>query len=739
MTRRVKRMDPRPLPIMQADRSYGSLPLSLPATFAMPPEPCLFAGQSGEAVDLIRGFDWASTSLGAVAQWPSVLLGSARLILSSPTPIVLLCGQEGRLIYNDAYATFAGQRHPRIFGQPVEAAWPEIAEWNRQVLDLGLSGQSLSRENLYMPLHRPGLPDGAWINLYYNPLLDEHGRSHGMMCIAVETTHQILAIQQRTKVEAELRSANERIELALDAGAVIGTWVWDIPNDSFTADERFARTFSIDPRDVAAGNGLSLASITSAIHPEDRLSVDAMIQQTMANGGPYRAEYRVQQADGSYRWLEANGRCELAEDGTPLRFPGVLIDIDEHKQTEMALRQLMQTLEERVCEAVSQRVQAEEQLRQAQKMEAIGQLTGGIAHDFNNLLAGILGSLELIQRKLPAGQDASLARFIDAAIASAKRGASLTHRLLAFARRQSLDMRPTEVNALVRAIEELLVRTLGEHITLETRLADDLWPTRTDGHQLENALLNLAINARDAMPAGGTLRIETRNMQLLESAAHDHQVPPGDYLHIAVGDNGCGMAPETTRHAFEPFFTTKPIGQGTGLGLSMVYGFIKQTGGYLHLDSQQGKGTTLHLYLPRLETIPTVTAQAPLRQAPRGTGETILVVEDDSVVRMLIVEALEELGYQLIQVADAQAALALLDRHPDIDLLLTDVGLPGMNGRQLAEAARQRRPDLKVLFATGYAEGAEVRNGYLGTDMHMIAKPFSLEALGSKIKAMLDG
>ncbi|TWE07731.1 PAS domain S-box-containing protein [Pseudomonas sp. AG1028] len=695
----------------------------------------LFAGQTGDTVELIRRFDWAATALGPIAQWPDVLVSTTQLILSSPTPIVLLCGEHGVLIYNDAYAAFAGQRHPGIFGLPAEEAWPEIAEWNRHVIAMGLSGRSMCQENLYLPLRRPGLQEDAWMNLYYNPLLDNTGQSHGMMCIVVETTRQVVAIEQRTQAEAELRSAKERIELALDAGAVLGTWVWDIPDDRVTGDERFARAFAADPQQAASG--MALDQVTAAIHPEDRPGVRASIERAIANGGAYRAEYRVSRADGSYRWIEANGRCELAADGTPLRFPGVLMDIDERKRTELALRQLTQTLEERVSEAVLQRIQAEEQLRQAQKMEAIGQLTGGIAHDFNNLLAGILGSLELIQRKLPANDHPQLARFVDAAIASANRGASLTHRLLAFARRQSLDLRPVQVNALVCALEDLLVRTLGEQIALEIQLSYDLWPTRSDSHQLENALINLAINARDAMPEGGTLRIETRNTQLGESEAHNYQVPPGDYLLLSVSDTGCGMPEEIIRHAFEPFFTTKPVGQGTGLGLSMVYGFVKQTGGYLHLESQVGHGTTLDLYLPRLPEAPTAQQADARRDAPRGTGERILVVEDDQVVRMLMIEVLEELGYQLIQASDAQSALGLLEQHAPLDLLLTDVGLPGMNGRQLADAARQRQPGLKVLFATGYAEGAELRDGYLGDGMDMIAKPFSFDSLAAKLKAML--
>lgn len=284
----------------------------------MPSETCLFAGQSGDTVDIIRRFDWAATSLGPISQWPDVLISTTRLILSSPTPIVLLCGARGVLIYNDAYATFAGMRHPEIFGLPAEEAWPEIAEWNRHVIAMGMAGKSIAQENLHLPLRRPGLQDDAWMNLYFNPLLDAQGHSHGMMCIVVETTNQMVATQQRAQAEAELRAANERIELALNAGAVLGTWVWDIPNDSVTGDERFARAFSVDP--LEAGNGMKLDHLTPAIHPQDREQVKALIEQTMQTGGAYRTEYRIIQTDGSYRWIEANGRCELAADGTPCAF-----------------------------------------------------------------------------------------------------------------------------------------------------------------------------------------------------------------------------------------------------------------------------------------------------------------------------------------------------------------------------------------------------------------------------------
>ena len=379
----------------------------------------------------------------------------------------------------------------------------------------------------------------------------------------------------------------------------------------------------------------------------------------------------------------------------------------------------------------------EERLRQSQKMEAIGQLTGGIAHDFNNLLAGILGAVALIRMRFKSGRHDSIEQFIDAAERSAKSAASLTERLLAFSRRQSLDARPCDVNKLIEGMQDLLRPTLGEAVNLRTALSPNLWPAVSDANQLENAILNLCINARDAMAGGGRLSIETTNTRLDPSHAWRAEVQGGDYVAINVADTGCGMAPDVVARAFDPFFTTKPIGQGTGLGLSMIYGFAKQSGGHVRIDSEVGRGTTITLYLPRAAHGDTVEQPAADRAVPRGDGETVLIVEDDATVRMLVVEVLKELGYAYLEAPDPQTALKLLDSDFAIDLLLTDVGLPHMNGRQLAEIARQKRPDLKVLFLTGYAETAAVRGGFLGPGMEMISKPFALDALAAKVREMI--
>jgi signal transduction histidine kinase len=414
--------------------------------------------------------------------------------------------------------------------------------------------------------------------------------------------------------------------------------------------------------------------------------------------------------------------------------------------SEAALRLANETLEERVVERTQafeaeheHRETAEEKLRQSQKMEAIGQLTGGIAHDFNNMLTGITGSLDLIRRRLDAGRTEDIARFMDAASTSALRAAALTHRLLAFARRQSLDAKASDVNALVAGMDDLLRRTLGEQIRFEIVLGAGLWPALTDANQLENAILNLALNARDAMPEGGRLTIETFNATMDETQSRpDEEVTPGPYVVISVSDTGSGMPADVMAKVFDPFFTTKPTGQGTGLGLSMIYGFAKQSGGHVRIDSVVSEGTTVKLYLPRALVGEILLGQSKDAAAPLGKGEQVLVVEDDPTVRLLITEVLKELGYRHLEASDSREALPILRSGQQIDLMVSDVGLPGMNGRELADLARETLPDLKVLFVTGYAERASVRGRFLAPGMDLLTKPFTLDALGVKIREMIE-
>jgi PAS domain S-box-containing protein len=383
---------------------------------------------------------------------------------------------------------------------------------------------------------------------------------------------------------------------------------------------------------------------------------------------------------------------------------------------------------------------SEEALRQAQKMEAVGQLTWGLAHDFNNLLTGMMGNLELLQLRVARGRLDDLDRFINAAQGAGRRAASLTQRLLAFSRRQTLDPRPTDVNRLLQGLEDMLSRTVGATASVEIVGAAGLWTANIDAGQLENVVLNLCINGRDAMPDGGKLTIETANKWIDERIARERDLSPGQYVSVCVTDAGTGMTPEVIARAFEPFYTTKPIGQGTGLGLSMVYGFARQSGGAVRIYSQVGDGTTVCVYIPRhIGDADTLDVEIEAGLPASADGQTVLVVDDEPTIRHLIDEVLDEQGYTVINAGDGAAGLKVLQSGARIELLITDVGLPnGMNGRQVADAARQLRPGLKVLFITGFAENAAVGNGHLESGMELLTKPFTLEALSAKVAAMLE-
>ncbi|KTC11948.1 histidine kinase [Pseudomonas marginalis ICMP 9505] len=413
-----------------------------------------------------------------------------------------------------------------------------------------------------------------------------------------------------------------------------------------------------------------------------------------------------------------------------------LIDLG---QSELRLQRTLETLEQQVEERTAQLRSNEEALRQSQKMEAVGQLTGGIAHDFNNMLTGIIGSLELLRRRISRGKLDDLDGLIDLGVTSANRAAGLTHRLLAFSRRQSLDSKPVELNQLVSSMGELLQRSINESIQLDMRLAAQLWTAEADPNQLESALLNLVINARDAMPNGGQLVVETTNRHLdsVFTAAYG-TLEPGDYVELSVSDNGCGIPENLMARVFDPFFTTKPIGQGTGLGLSMIYGFARQSHGHVTIHSEVDKGTTVSLFLPRfIGEMQVVESINPELLPFANAGETVLIVEDDPAVRVLVSAVLKELGYAFVEAGDASGALPIIESEQRIDLLISDVGLPGMNGRQLAEIGRQIRPGLKVLFITGYAEHAAVRGGFLDPGMQLITKPFTFDLLTAKVREMI--
>ncbi|MBJ6127025.1 hybrid sensor histidine kinase/response regulator [Microvirga splendida] len=532
---------------------------------------------------------------------------------------------------------------------------------------------------------------------------------------------QVLRERQNARYDAVVNSAPDAI-LTLDSQGVIQL-----------ANPAAASEFGYALRELV---GMQMAALLNVPETWNELWT-SLLEGTVMHRS---VEVTARRKDGSVSFLEVSAARWQSDMRVFVTF--ILRNVNERRAAEEALRDLNQTLEERVDERTQELLRAEEQLRQAQKMEAVGQLTGGIAHDFNNLLAGIVGSLDLMQTRIAQGRTEHVERYAKAAMSSAQRAAALTHRLLAFARRQPLDPKPVNANQLIASMEDLLRRTIGPMHALEIVTAGGLWTTLCDPNQLESAILNLAINARDAMPEGGKLTIETANAHLDDAYGAAHiDVTPGQYVSICITDTGAGMTPDVVERVFEPFFTTKPIGQGTGLGLSMVYGFAKQSEGHVKIYSEVGQGTTIRIYLPRHRGVaqeePSTISPAEMSRAE--AGETVLVVEDEPVIRNLIVEVLQELGYRALEASDGPAGLKVLQSGQRIDLLVTDVGLPGINGRQIADAARETRPGLKVLFITGYAENATLANGFLDPGMEMITKPFAVEALATRITRMIQG
>ena len=805
------------------------------------------------------------------------------------------------MIYNDAYSVFAGGRHPTLLGSPVREGWPEVADFNDNVMKVGLAGGVLSYKDQGLTLYRSGAPEEVWMNLDYSPVMGESGKPIGVIAVVVETSAAVRAERELRRSEAEVRASEERFQLALSAGNSIGTWDWDVAADRVVADARFASLYGVDPEFAKAG--APIAEFFGGIHPDDTERVQAEVAKSIETGEPFVSEYRLVQPNGGFRWIVAHGRCMRSPDGRPLRFPGASFDITERKNAEIrrealvtltdfirdldnpedlafaastilgetlkvsrvsygtidpdaetltvdrdwlapgvellagtlnlrdygsfidglkrgefiaiadvdqdertasaaealksrsagafvnvpvieqgrlvavlflnnakarqwaredlalvqeiaertrtaterlkaaeALRQANATLEAKVEERTAELVAAAEALRQSQKMEAIGQLTGGIAHDFNNLLAGISGSLELLDKRLSQGRLEGVGRYINVAQEFTRRAASLTQRLLAFARRQTLDPKVIDVNRTIAGMADLLQRSVGPDVHVEVVQAGGVWGAKLDPSQLENAILNLCINARDAMaPNGGRITIETANKWLDDRAAKERDLPPGQYVSLSVSDTGTGMTADVIEKIFDPFFTTKPLGQGTGLGLSMIYGFVRQSSGQVRVYSEVEKGTTMCLYFPRFVGELSDEEHSEDLSIDRGAGETVLVVDDEPAIRMVIAEVLTEVGYRVIEAEDGASGLRIIQADGRIDLLITDVGLPnGLNGRQVADAARSINPELKVLFITGFAENAAIGNGHLDFGMSVITKPFVNSALANKVRQLID-
>jgi len=950
--------------------SAACLSICLPAVVAMPTSSSTehFLAVEGELPRLIAEFPWETTATGPIADWPAELKACIGMLLRSPVPIVSLWYEDGVMIYNDAYSLFAGSRHPSLLGSKVREGWPEVADFNDNVMKVGLAGGTLSYVDQELVLHRDGRDGPAWMNLDYSSVIDAEGKPFGVVAIVIETTAKVRAerwlsgererlrrmFEQAPGFMAMLSGPDHVYELANPAyHALVGAhrsllgrpvrdvvpelgeqgvlqlldqvWTSGLPYSDGAMRLMLQRTpdgpreecflelafqplrdadgqvfgIFVQGADVTARRraegalreseaqfralaqampnhvwsaspdglmtwfnerylaytGASRESLDgdgwlARIHPDDRADMLSRWHESLASEAEFDAEYRVCGRDGHYRWHLARAVPQRQEEGAVVRWIGTHTDIEDQKASARALARLNATLEEQVAartadfdriwrlstdlmlvaeldgtvvntnpawktvlgwdevdlighslltmihpqdiapttaelgslgrgvttmrfqnryktqdgsyrtlswtavpnqelvhaigrdvtadlEAEAALRRTEVALQQAQKMETVGKLTGGVAHDFNNLLQVIAGNLQLLTRHVAGNERAE--RYLASALGGVNRGAKLASHLLAFGRRQALEPRVINIGRFLAGIEDMMRRTIGEAIDIEVVGAGGLWNTLVDPAQLENALLNLVINARDAMAGHGQLTVEVGNAYLDEAYCLDHSdVAAGQYVLLAVTDTGTGMAPDVLARVFEPFFSTKSEGKGSGLGLSMVYGFVKQSGGHVKLYSEPGLGTTVKLYLPRTKQAEDIIA--PPDAAPvSGGSETILVAEDDDEVRATVVETLGELGYRVLRARDAASALTIIEGGVAVDLLFTDVVMPGpLRSPELARRAKELLPELAVLFTSGYTENAIVHGGRLDPGVALLGKPYTREALARKVRHMLN-
>ncbi|MDA8443452.1 ATP-binding protein [Paracidovorax valerianellae] len=691
----------------------------------------------------------------------------AQLFEQSPSFMAMLEGPDHRIaLANPGYLRLVGNRP--VVGLSVAQALPDAAAQGYvELLDrVYASGEALTAHAArYVNQVEPGGPVREhYVDFVFQPIRDGVGAVTGIFVEGVDITDRMAAEARRealARFSDQLRSLDSVDAVCLAAAETLGRTLkvsragygavdaqaqtvqvhhdWMAPGCDPLADVMHLPDFGAFLDDLARDESVCVADVRSDERTRARaqaledLCARAFMNMPVVEHGQLVAMLFAHHED--VRDWTAEEIAFMREVASRTRTAA------ERARTEAQLREVNESLEQAVAQRTRELMEVEAKYRQSQKMEAIGQLTGGIAHDFNNLLGAISASLQVLEKRIGLQKFENAERYIGMAQGSVRRAAALTQRLLAFSRRQTLDPKPVDVNRLVGSIEEMVRRTVGPAVQLEVVGAGGLWLTRVDPSQLENAVLNLCINARDAMsPRGGRLTIETANKWLDDRAASERELAPGQYISVCVTDTGAGMEPDVAARAFDPFFTTKPMGQGTGLGLSMVYGFVRQSGGQVRIYSVPGEGTTMCLYLPRYvgEADPEVP-ELPVISGHQADGEVVLVIEDESIIRSLIAEELENLGYQVISVGDGPAGLHILQSERRVDLLLTDVGLPGgLNGRQVADAARVTRPDLKVLFITGYAENAAVGNGLLEYGMEVITKPFDVGALAGKVQEMIE-
>lgn len=628
-----------------------------------------------------------------------------QLLLSSAQPMFVAWGPDRIFIYNDGYIPIMGHKHPAMLGRPSAAVWSEAWPLLEPLFERVFDGEPVHQSGFLVPIDRHGHIEDAYFNFSYTPMTGPDGSVEGLFGVCTETTSSVVG--NREDLATALKERDLIFDLSPD---LIGVATFDGMLKSINP----AWSKSLGRSD----DFLKTHPFSEIIHPDDLAETGAVVAELMTGRPVHQFYVRLLTAEGvplNYAWSAVPGV-------EPDTFYTTGRDITAEMAASASLKE------------------TQEALRQAQKMEAVGQLTGGIAHDFNNIIAGVSGSLELMSTRLAQGRVSEVERYLTAASAATRRAAALTQRLLAFSCRQTLDPKPVALNALIDGMLELINRSVGPEIAVETAGKAGLWTTFVDPGQLESALLNLCINARDAMPEGGKITIETANRWMDDPAAKERGLEPGQYVSLCISDTGVGMTKDVIERAFDPFFTTKPIGQGTGLGLSMVHGFAGQSGGTVRIYSELAQGTMVCIYLPRhFGNDAQESVEGEVVAAPAAVdGPALLLVDDEPLVRMVAAEHLRDLGYTVLEAGDAREALQVFEGNGSIALLITDVGLPGgMNGRQLAEAIRETRPELDTLFITGYAENAVFNHGHLERGMHMMSKPFQMDEFARKVADLL--